>query len=74
MLTARIVPRGQNGCSTYARIVSQEKTRKSPDLGRATSVQYYTMWNSMRLEWRVRGCALYSLELAAVEGRNGAST
>jgi hypothetical protein len=39
-VVARIVPRGQNGCSTYARIVSQEKTRKSPDLGRATSVQY----------------------------------
>jgi hypothetical protein len=26
--------------STYARIVSQEKTRKSPDLGHATSVQF----------------------------------
>ena len=31
-----------HGCSTYARIVSQEKTRKSPHLGRATSVQYCT--------------------------------
>jgi hypothetical protein len=39
-VVARIVPRGQNGCSTYARIVSQEKIRESPDLGRATSVQY----------------------------------
>ena len=40
-MVARIVPGGQNGSSTYARIVSQEKTRKSPDLGRATSVQFY---------------------------------
>jgi hypothetical protein len=38
-VVARIVPRGRNGCSTYARFVSQEKTRESPDLGRATSVQ-----------------------------------
>jgi hypothetical protein len=56
-VVARIVPRGKNGCYTYVRIVSQEKTRKSPDLGRATSVQCV-----------VGGCSLAgSLELSREE-------
>jgi hypothetical protein len=58
-VVARIVPRGQNGTSssTYARIVSQEKTRKSPDLGRATSVQYDIKYVVALVEHVVSGTA-----------------